>query len=442
MKSDAALLVEYAARVAFYYGYVSVSPYWLVHAGASCDDLIVLKAYKNLNINIDVLRQVQAQIFDGTISSAFLEVPEEETIVLFPGDVKFTDSMNTLIDEFTSKVDNGILKGEPHELLILASKNNFISHEMLALLGTTAKKFTDELVKLKLGEVRKGKDVKLIPFVAKKEQPNIQKYCKELSRMAENGELDPVIGREKEIERVIQVLGRRRKNNPVILGEAGTGKTAIAEGIALAIFNKERRVKPLWGKRIVMLDLHLMLAGTTYRGQYEERITGLLQELEDDPDTIVFIDELHNIVGAGKCEGSTGDAANIIKPALARGRLQVIGATTKAEYGFIKKDPALERRFQPVELHPLTENELYDILKNVRKLYEEHHNVKFPKQTLLKCIELAKNIPGRQAPDIHIDLLDEAGSRYKGETVTPVKMAAVANELMRSNQTKSKKIGF
>jgi ATP-dependent Clp protease ATP-binding subunit ClpC len=229
--------------------------------------------------------------------------------------------------------------------------------------------------------------------------------------MAEDGKLDPVVGREKEIERVSQILSRRKKNNPILIGEPGVGKSSIAEGLALRIV--QRKVsRVLFGKRVVTLDLASLVAGTKYRGQFEERMKAVMNELEKSPDVILFIDEIHTIIGAGGASGSL-DASNMFKPALARGEIQCIGATTLDEYRqYIEKDGALERRFQKVIVEPATPDETLQILHNIKAKYEEHHNVTYTEEAIKACVQLtARYITDRHLPDKAIDALDEAGSR-------------------------------
>ena len=223
--------------------------------------------------------------------------------------------------------------------------------------------------------------------------------------------MDPVVGREKEIERVSQILSRRKKNNPLLIGEPGVGKSAIAEGLALRIVNKQVS-RVLFDKRVVSLDLASLVAGTKYRGQFEERMKALMNELEKNDDIILFIDELHTIVGAGGATGSL-DASNMFKPALARGEIQCIGATTLDEYRqFIEKDGALERRFQKVIVDPTSPEETVQILNNIKDKYEEHHNVIYTPAAIEACVRLTQRyISDRHLPDKAIDALDEAGSR-------------------------------
>lgn len=245
----------------------------------------------------------------------------------------------------------------------------------------------------------------------KSKTPVLDNFGRDLTKMAEAGKLDPIVGREKEIERVSQILSRRKKNNPILIGEPGVGKSAIAEGLALRIV--QRKVsRVLFNKRIVSLDLASLVAGTKYRGQFEERMKAVMAEIEKNPDIILFIDEIHTIIGAGGASGSL-DASNMFKPALARGEMQAIGATTLDEYRqYIEKDGALERRFQKVLVEPTTIDETIQILKNIKERYEDHHMVTYTDEALAACVKLTERyITDRHLPDKAIDALDEVGSR-------------------------------
>ena len=246
---------------------------------------------------------------------------------------------------------------------------------------------------------------------AEEDTPYLDNYGIDLTKAAEGGKLDPVVGREKEIERIAQILSRRKKNNPILIGEPGVGKSAIAEGLALRIVEK-RVSRALFGKRIISLDMTAVVAGTKYRGQFEERIRAILTEVKKHPDVILFIDEIHTIVGAGSAAGSM-DAANMLKPALARGEIQCIGATTLDEYRKnIEKDGALERRFQKVLVEPTSSEETLQILRNIKDKYEEHHNVTYTDEALEACVRLTdRYVTDRYFPDKAIDAMDEAGSR-------------------------------
>ncbi|WP_257657518.1 ATP-dependent Clp protease ATP-binding subunit [Parapedobacter lycopersici] len=245
----------------------------------------------------------------------------------------------------------------------------------------------------------------------KSKTPVLDNFGRDLTKAAEDGRLDPIVGREKEIERVSQILSRRKKNNPILIGEPGVGKSAIAEGLALRIV--QRKVsRVLFNKRVVTLDLASLVAGTKYRGQFEERMKAVMNELEKSPDVILFIDEIHTIVGAGGASGSL-DASNMFKPALARGEIQCIGATTLDEYRqYIEKDGALDRRFQKVMIEPASHDETVEILNRIKEKYEEHHNVNYTPEAIEACVTLTtRYITDRFLPDKAIDALDEAGSR-------------------------------
>jgi len=269
------------------------------------------------------------------------------------------------------------------------------------------------------GQMRKAVD-------PKSKTPVLDNFGRDLTKAAEDGKLDPVVGREKEIERVSQILSRRKKNNPILIGEPGVGKSAIAEGLALRII--QRKVsRVLFGKRVVTLDLASLVAGTKYRGQFEERMKAVMNELEKSPDVILFIDEIHTIVGAGGASGSM-DASNMFKPALARGEVQCIGATTLDEYRqYIEKDGALERRFQKVIVEPTTPEETVEILNNIKGKYEDHHNVIYTPEAIQACVSLTNRyMTDRFLPDKAIDALDEVGSRVH---ITNIKVPEIIVEL-------------
>ena len=295
--------------------------------------------------------------------------------------------------------------GTEHLLLGLLREDTATAAEVLRENGLTLPFLREEIVRL-LAE-------KTQPQARAKETPLLAEYCRDLTDLAVRGKLDPVIGRRDEIERVIEILGRRQRNNPVLIGEPGVGKTALVEALASLIVQGEAP-KPLLDKRVLALDLALLVAGTKYRGQFEERLKNLLKELAENPNVILFMDELHTLVGAGSAEGSL-DAANILKPALSRGELQCIGATTPVEYRkHIEKDRALSRRFQMVTLKPPTEEETVEILRGLKSRYERFHGVVFKDEALEAAVSLSSRyMPDRCLPDKAIDVLDEAGSRVK-----------------------------
>ena len=271
----------------------------------------------------------------------------------------------------------------------------------------------------------------------KSETPALDKFGYDMTKSAAEGRLDPVVGREVEIERLAQILSRRKKNNPVLIGEPGVGKSAIVEGLALRI-NQRKVSRVLFNKRVIGLDMAGMVAGTKYRGQFEERIKAVLDELQKNPDIILFIDEIHTIVGAGSAPG-TMDAANMLKPALARGEIQCIGATTLDEYRKnIEKDGALERRFQKVMVEPTSPEETLEILNQVKSKYEDHHNVTYTDEALKACVELTdRYVSDRNFPDKALDALDEAGSRVHISNIkVPEEMDALENEISSTTEEK------
>ena len=272
----------------------------------------------------------------------------------------------------------------------------------------------------------------------KSKTPVLDNFGRDLTKLAEENKLDPVVGRTKEIQRVSQILSRRKKNNPLLIGEPGVGKSAIAEGLALRIVEKKVS-RVLYGKRVISLDLASLVAGTKYRGQFEERMKAVMNELEKNDDIILFIDEIHTIVGAGGATGSL-DASNMFKPALARGEIQCIGATTLDEYRQnIEKDGALERRFQKVLIEQTSEKETLEILHNIKEKYENHHNVAFTDSALNACVELtSRYITDRFLPDKAIDALDEAGSRVHIKNMNvPQEVIALEEELDRVRTNKN-----
>ncbi len=327
--------------------------------------------------------------------------------------------------------------GTEHLLLALLREGDSGAVKLLNACGVDAESFTEELVNDLArpdAEFRGSKSGKK----GKSNTPTLDEFGTDLTEKARNGGIDPVIGREKEIERVIQILSRRTKNNPCLIGEPGVGKTAIAEGLALKIVKGEVP-ELLAGKKIVALDLTSMVAGTKYRGDFEERIKKAMDEVKNAKNVILFIDEVHTLIGAGAAEGAV-DAANILKPALARGEIQVIGATTIDEYRKnIEKDAALERRFQSVMVGEPTEEETVEILKGLRDKYEAHHKVKIPDEAIETAVKMSSRyIADRFLPDKAIDLIDEAASRVRLKAFTaPPNLKSMEQEIKRLEQEKA-----
>ncbi len=326
------------------------------------------------------------------------------------GDIPFTPrakkALELAAEEARSLGHNYI--GTEHILLGLIREGEGVASQVLLNLGLDLNTVRNEVMEL-LGSALPGMNF----AQTKTKTPALDAFGRDLTALAKENKLDPVINRHQEIERVIQILSRRRKNNPVLLGEAGVGKTAIVEGLAQAIV--EGNVpEVLRGKRMIVLDLALMVAGTKYRGQFEERIKAVMEEIKRSQDVIIFIDELHTLVGAGAAEGAI-DASNILKPALSRGEMQCIGATTLDEYRkYIEKDAALERRFQIIMVEPPSVDQTVEILKGLRDKYEAHHRVTFKDDALEAAAKMSdRYISGRFLPDKAIDLIDEAGSRAR-----------------------------
>lgn len=344
--------------------------------------LSILEARLQHSKEVDVEHIILAILHDKMASGA--------KNVLLENGLTYEKAMNFLM-QTNSNIKNGVGLSEDDDNLM--SQDNFASRN-----NGKSKNSTSDTTSKPMGG---GTD----------KTPVLDKFSTDLTLAAAQGKLDLVIGRDKEIQRVTEILCRRKKNNPILIGEPGVGKSAIAEGLAQLI--ARRRTSPLlFNKRIFRLDMTAIVAGTKYRGQFEERIQALLHELEQNPDIIVFIDEIHTIIGAGSTPGSM-DAANIMKPALARGLVQCIGATTLDEYrNSIEKDGALERRFQRVMIEPSTETETLDILKNIKERYEDYHHVRYTDETLEACVKLtSRYVSERAFPDKAIDAMDEVGAK-------------------------------
>jgi ATP-dependent Clp protease ATP-binding subunit ClpC len=335
----------------------------------------------------------------------------------------FSDETNKIfksVDKECDKLRNNMIESKHIMLAILASK--YPINEVLGNMGINYKSFNEKVESMneeikngpmddsEMDEFNDSIKKKVKPTDGKSKTPVLDNFCRDISKAVENDEIDPVIGRTKEIKRVAQILSRRKKNNPVLIGDPGVGKTSIVEGLALLIKDGQAP-RTLQDKRIFTLDLASIVAGTKFRGQFEERMKAILEECKANKDVVLFIDELHTIIGAGNASGSL-DASNIIKPALARGEFQVIGATTLDEYREnIEKDGALTRRFQQVLVDEPTLEETKTILMNIKGHYEKHHNVKYSEEAIDECVKLsARYIMDRAMPDKAIDVLDEAGS--------------------------------
>src|SRR4051794_38909446 len=340
--------------------------------------------------------------------------------------------------------------GTEHILLGLLREQEGVAAQVLMNLGLKLEEVREEVLNL-LGHGIEGSEGSErggseragsggsgeSPKSSKSKTPALDSFGRDLTELARQGKLDPVIGREKEIERAIQILSRRTKNNPVLLGEAGVGKTAIVEGFAQRVV-EGNEPELLADRRIVVLDLAMMVAGTKYRGQFEERIKAVMNEVRRAKNTILFIDELHTLVGAGGAEGAI-DASNVLKPALARGEIQCIGATTLDEYRkYIEKDSALDRRFQQIIVNPPSKDEAVEILRGLRDRYEAHHRVQIRDEALEQAVELSdRYISGRCLPDKAIDVIDEAGARVRLKAMTrPPDLKEIDSQVEQLNQEK------
>ncbi|MCM8794967.1 MAG: ATP-dependent Clp protease ATP-binding subunit [Candidatus Omnitrophica bacterium] len=375
------------------------------------------------------------------LSSDQIRLEVEKLVQLGPstivsGDIPFTPKAKKVIelamDEARNLGHNYI--GTEHLLLGLIREGEGIAAQVLVNLGLDLGKVRQEVMEL-LGSTAPGYSVG--PAPAKTKTPALDAFGRDLTQLAKENKLDPVIGRKNEIERVIQILSRRTKNNPVLLGEAGVGKTAIVEGLAQKVI-KGDVPEILKDKRVIILDLALMVAGTKYRGQFEERIKAVMDEIKRSENIVIFIDELHTLVGAGGAEGAI-DASNILKPALARGEIQCIGATTLDEYRkYIEKDAALERRFQTIMVEPPSVEETVEILKGIRDKYEAHHKVKYSDAALEAAAKMSdRYITGRYLPDKAVDLIDEAGSRARLMVLTaPPNMREIEERIEKLRKEK------
>ena len=369
---------------------------------------------KNLDVDIKKLRlEIEKLVKSG---------PDMVTMGKLPQTPRAKKVIEYAIEEARALNHNYV--GTEHLLLGILRETEGIAAQVLMSLGLKLEDVRQEVLNL-LGagveEEPSDLSMKMGPAAGRKPKsktPALDSFGRDLTQLASSNELDPVIGRKREIERLIQILCRRTKNNPVLLGEAGVGKTAIVEGLSQQIVNRQVP-ELLKDKRIVVLDLAMMVAGTKYRGQFEERIKAVINEVRRAGNVVLFIDELHTLVGAGGAEGAI-DASNVLKPALARGEVQCIGATTLDEYRkYVEKDGALERRFQTIIVEPPSKDETLEILRGLQDRYEAHHRVRFTDEALFQAVELStRYITGRCLPDKAIDVMDEAGARVRLKNMT------------------------
>ena len=360
---------------------------------------IAASVLNNLGLDLDAIRQAVESMVSSTGGTLTI------------GEIPFTPRAKRVVElavEEARQLGHNYV-GTEHLLLGLIREGEGVAARVLLQMGVDRKKVREETLKLLGGAPAPGAAEK----EEKPETPALNQFGRDLTELAREAKLDPIIGREKEIDRVIQVLSRRKKNNPVLIGEPGVGKTAIAEGLAQRI-HENKVPETLRDKRIVTLDLASVVAGTKYRGQFEERLKAVINEIRESQDAVIFIDELHTIVGAGGAEGAI-DASNMLKPALARGELQCIGATTLDEFRkYIEKDGALERRFQAVMVDPPSGDQTIQILKGLRDKYEAHHGVKITEKALVAAVRLSdRYMSERFLPDKAIDVIDEASARAR-----------------------------
>jgi ATP-dependent Clp protease ATP-binding subunit ClpC len=374
------------------------------------------------NLDID-LRKVRLEV-EKLVKSG----PDMVTMGKLPQTPRAKKVIEYAIEEARNLGHNYV--GTEHLLLGLLRERDGVAAQVLMNLGLKLEEVREEVLNLLGAGVETEASPETKEAKAKSRTPALDSFGRDLTELAREGALDPVIGRNNEIERVIQILCRRTKNNPVLLGEAGVGKTAIVEGLAQKIVTNDVP-EILLDKRIVVLDLAMMVAGTKYRGQFEERIKAVMNEVRRAKNVVLFIDELHTLVGAGGAEGAI-DASNVLKPSLARGEIQCIGATTLDEYRkYVEKDGALERRFQTIIVEPPNKEETLDILKGLRDRYEAHHRVQITEEALQAAVELStRYITGRCLPDKAIDVIDEAGARVRLKSMTkPPNLAEIEDEI-------------
>lgn len=422
------IINELAPREAKRLGHDYIGPEHILLGLLRANDSVAIKMLSNLGVDLnDLRREVERRCeADGA------------TLVIDPASKDRIQKILEYSREEARKLRHSYI-GSEHILLALLRDQNSIAAQALGAFSITYQVIRNEINNtLGTGQARQTQQP---PRKEPAKTPMLDEYARNLTKMAEQNQTDPVIGRDREIERVIQILSRKTKNNPILIGEAGVGKTAIVEGLAQRIV-KKKVPEALLGKRIYALDVAALIAGTKYRGEFEDRIKKIMRELQQNKDVILFIDEVHTIIGAGAAEGAV-DAANILKPALARGEIQCIGATTLREHKkYIEKDSALERRFQTVMVEEPSIPDAIRILAGLRRSYERHHAVRYTKESIVAAVTLsARYINGRYLPDKAIDLIDEAGARARLTSVAvPEEIKKLEQEIVRLTREKNEMV--
>jgi ATP-dependent Clp protease ATP-binding subunit ClpC len=423
-------VIQFAREEALRLGHDFIGTEHLLLGIVRLGDGLAVQILTNLGCDLDEIRESIEEMVDTSKSTMKI------------GNIPFTKRAEKVlkISYIEGKNYSSEIIGTEHLLLALLKEEDCMAANVLAGFNVTYDAVKNDLDNMLRGSSAQGQGQGSKTAATAKEKsktPNLDHFSRDLTQLAREGKLDPIIGRQNEIQRVAQILSRRKKNNPVLIGEPGVGKTAIAEGLAMRIINQQ--VSPiLFGKRVVALDLGAIVAGTKYRGQFEERIKAIMNEIQKDQDIILFLDELHTIVGAGSASGSL-DASNMFKPALARGELQCIGATTLNEYRqSIEKDGALERRFQKVMVDASTVPDTILILQGLKEKYEQHHGVKYTDDAIRAAVLLSdRYISDRFLPDKAIDVLDETGSRIRiSNIVVPDKVLEIEKQIEALKQQK------
>jgi ATP-dependent Clp protease ATP-binding subunit ClpC len=422
-------VIQFAREEALRLGHDFIGTEHLLLGIVRLGDGLAVQILTNLGCDLDEIRESIEEMVDTSKSTMKI------------GNIPFTKRAEKVlkISYIEGKNYSSEIIGTEHLLLALLKEEDCMAANVLAGFNVTYDAVKNDLDNMLKGSATQGQG-KAAAGTGHKEKsktPNLDHFSRDLTQLAREGKLDPIIGRANEIQRVAQILSRRKKNNPVLIGEPGVGKTAIAEGLAMRIIAQQ--VSPiLFGKRVVALDLGAIVAGTKYRGQFEERIKAIMNEIQKDQEVILFLDELHTIVGAGSASGSL-DASNMFKPSLARGELQCIGATTLNEYRqSIEKDGALERRFQKVMVEPSTVPDTIQILQGLKEKYEQHHGVKYTDEAIRAAVLLSdRYISDRFLPDKAIDVLDETGSRIRiSNIVVPDKVLEIEKQIEALRQQK------